>query len=361
MSKKNFKWYYEKDYKWNKILYKKGIRGVYQGENINSNEGVISKLIKIDKENKKPKFEDLLKEVYFLAAFKKNDYFNEIIDVFLSQNDENVNIVLKDEGVNLKDLIEYNDFNYESRYPHVSRWIIFRVTCGLYDLHKLGLSHNDIKLSNITLSNHGTSKICDFGSIDKIEKGSNVGTSGYYSPKNLLGKRKSKEDDMWAIGVVFLELLKRKPNMFSYSKNYQSTTINAQHECELKDILKYNYNIYINGQIQENDNPIALNGIIQFINNNDYNAFKVELKDELLQGINNDDKIIIKRLLEFDPEKRMTSEELIKHEIFKNYKYEKKPINYKIEDYYNFLENVNDFNIFKRNLELIREKHIGQL
>ena len=89
MSRKNFKWYYKKDYKWNKILYKKGIRGVYQGENNNSNEGVISKLIKIDKENNKPKFEDLLKEVYFLAAFKKNDYFNEIIDVFLSQNDEN--------------------------------------------------------------------------------------------------------------------------------------------------------------------------------------------------------------------------------------------------------------------------------
>lgn len=358
MSRKNFKWYYEKDYKWNKILYKKGIRGVYQGENNNSNEGVISKLIKIDKENNKPKFEDLLKEVYFLAAFKKNDYFNEIIDVFLSQNDENVNIVLKDEGINLKDLIEYNDFDYESRYPHVSRWIIFRVTCGLYDLHKLGLSHNDIKLSNITLSNYGTSKICDFGSIDKIEKGSNVGTSGYYSPQNLLGKGKSKEDDMWAIGVVFLELLKRKPKMFSYSKNYQSTTINAQHECELKDILRYNYNIYINGQKKENDTPITLNTIIQFIKNNNYNAFKVELKDELLQGINDNDKIIIKRLLEFDPEKRMTSEELIKHELFKNYKYEKKPINYKEGDYNNYLENVNDFNIFKRNLELIREKLI---
>ena len=32
-------------------------------EQNNSNEGVISKLIKIDKENNKPKFEDLLKEV----------------------------------------------------------------------------------------------------------------------------------------------------------------------------------------------------------------------------------------------------------------------------------------------------------
>ena len=358
MSRKNFKWYYEKDYKWNKILYKKGIRGVYQGENNNSNEGVISKLIKIDKENNKPKFEDLLKEVYFLAAFKKNDYFNEIIDVFLSQNDKNVNIVLKDEGFDLKDLIECNNFDYESRYPHISSWIIFRVACGLYDLHKLGLSHNDIKLSNITLNDYGTSKICDFGSIDKIEKGSNVGTSGYYSPQNLLGKGKSKEDDMWAIGVVFLELLKRKPKMFSYSKNYQSTTINAQHECELKDILRYNYNIYINGQKKENDTPITLNTIIQFIKNNNYNEFKVELKDELLQGINDNDKIIIKRLLEFDPEKRMTSEELIKHELFKNYKYEKKPINYKEGDYNNYLENVNDFNIFKRNLELIREKLI---
>ena len=362
MSKKNFNWYYKDEYKWNKIDNKKGKRSVYLGDQNNFEKKVVVKLIKIINNNRNNNinnnFLEILKEIYFLACFKTDEYFVDIIDVFLSENGQDVSIVLKDDGVNLLDLIKYSKDDYEEKYPNFTRWILFRVACGLFELHSLNLSYNDIKLSNIIINETGHAKLCDLGSVDKIEKVSNVGTSGYYSPQNLLGKKKTKEDDMWAIGVVFLELLKKKVGLFSYGKNYETNDLNERNKMELIDILKKNYNIMINGRIENNENPINLNKIIDFIKHNDYDAFKVELKDEVLEGINDDNKKIIKQLLEFDPTKRMTIGELINQNIFRHYEYKKQIINYRRDDYDNYLENINNYETFKRYLELIREKLI---
>ena len=364
MSIKNFKWYYDDNYVWNKVVYnRKEKRSVYSGGQNIENNSVIIKLININNNNNNNphKFQNILKEIYFLACCKNDNYFNEIIDVFLSENDIDVNIVLKHEGVNLKSLIEYTDYNYEESFPNFSRWAIFRVACGLYELHELGLAHNDIKPANIIVNEHGATKICDLGSTDKIIKSSNSGTSGYYSPRNLLGLGKSKEDDMWALGVVFLELLKKKNKIFSFANFYYEKTynINDRLEFEFLDILKNYFNIKINGKDMDFSQPIDFNKIKNFIYDNDYDEFTAELKEQVLFGINEDNKLIIKKLLEFDPMKRMTAKELINQNIFKNYKYEKQTILYKENDYSEYLENVNDLDKFKKNLELIREKFIG--
>ena len=70
--------------------------------------------------------------------------------------------------------------------------------------------HRDLKPANILL-NDGECKIADFGFCtfaDSVEKsGYNVGTPLYMSPEALKANIYSFKSDVWAIGIIFYEML----------------------------------------------------------------------------------------------------------------------------------------------------------
>ena len=288
----HFKWYYKDYFKKNSAYFSGNIqeRQTFLRATQDLNHFVIVKKIKIrinDNDNTN-NFKKILREIYFLACCKKNRYFAQIIDVFLSEEGNHVFIILKEEGADLKDFIEYEPF-YKQNILGVSRSIIFDVVSGLKILHKNGLSHNDIKPSNIVVSDSLKAKICDMGSTNKDSKMLYSGTKGYYSPQALLGKPRTKEDDMWSIGVVYLELLGK---FIIKSEDYIEN---------LKNLLK-DYNITLKDK--KNDVDIY-DQVINYIKNNDYNSFEYELKSVLFININNEDKELIQKLLEIDPRKRL--------------------------------------------------------
>jgi serine/threonine protein kinase len=315
------------------------------------NDLVIVKKIRIRDNNNMNNFKNILREVYFLACSKKNLYFVEIIDVFLSEDNDHVFIILKAEGADLKDHID-NEFDYNKNIPGFARSIIFQVVSGLKILHEKNLSHNDIKPSNIVVSNSAKVKICDMGSTEKVYEISNGGTNGYLSPQALLGQLRTKEDDMWSVGVVFLELLKKKAGVFVIKNKGQQEI--------LKDLLQNYYIIRLNVAQRNTD---INDDVIEYINIGNYASFEYELKldSDLFSNINDEDKELIKKLLEINPIRRLKADELLNLPMFSSLDFIDSQLNYSNTDYDRYLDGIiPDRNIFLQYLEEIREKINGK-
>jgi len=132
------------------------------------------------------------------------------------------------EGPTLADRIAQGPFALEEALP-----IARQIAGALEAAHDQGIIHRDLKPANIKLRPDGTVKVLDFGlakALDPIGSATNVsqsptitspammtragiilGTAAYMSPEQAAGKTADKRSDLWAFGVVLLEMLTAQP------------------------------------------------------------------------------------------------------------------------------------------------------
>ena len=90
--------------------------------------------------------------------------------------------------------------------------LVTQIADALAEVHALGIVHRDLKPSNIVLSPRGP-KILDFGlagvkgTMKLTTPGSALGTPLYMSPEQIRGLPADNRADLWALGVLFYELL----------------------------------------------------------------------------------------------------------------------------------------------------------
>ena len=95
-----------------------------------------------------------------------------------------------------------------------ARKVMMQAASGLQSAHEQGLIHRDIKPGNLMLTQKGSVKVTDFG-IALAEgtgerltgTGGIIGTPGYLSPEACLGEPLDARTDIFALGVVFYEML----------------------------------------------------------------------------------------------------------------------------------------------------------
>jgi len=91
---------------------------------------------------------------------------------------------------------------------------IRQVCFALYAAHSVGVIHRDLKPQNIMRDLQGRTLVMDFGlarSVDSSDgmtnTGALVGTMEYMSPEQAIGKELDQRSDIFALGLVFFELL----------------------------------------------------------------------------------------------------------------------------------------------------------
>lgn len=93
--------------------------------------------------------------------------------------------------------------------------IIRQLAEAMQQAHDIGLTHGDLKPSNIMLEPAGVIRILDFGLASKADAQATTsmlqqdpqGTIAYMAPERLLGAPLAPSIDVYALGVIFYELL----------------------------------------------------------------------------------------------------------------------------------------------------------
>lgn len=90
--------------------------------------------------------------------------------------------------------------------------IALQIANGLAAAHARQIVHRDIKPSNVMLTPAGVVKIVDFGlahvvSAQTVSETGITGTISYMSPEQTLGRVVDQRSDIWALGLVFAEML----------------------------------------------------------------------------------------------------------------------------------------------------------
>src|SRR5262245_1854294 len=93
--------------------------------------------------------------------------------------------------------------------------IALKLCAGLAAAHSKGMLHRDLKPANIMIDSFGEVRIMDFGlaAISEELRATQVpeGTPYYMAPEQFAGEKASVQSDMYALGLVFYEMLTGKP------------------------------------------------------------------------------------------------------------------------------------------------------
>jgi serine/threonine-protein kinase len=91
--------------------------------------------------------------------------------------------------------------------------IAIQIAAGLAAAHARNIVHRDIKPSNIIVTNEQVVKIVDFGlariaaSISATQSITTTGTLPYMAPEQILGEPIDQRSDVWALGVILVQML----------------------------------------------------------------------------------------------------------------------------------------------------------
>lgn len=119
------------------------------------------------------------------------------------------------DGGTLRDILT----KYKRLAIEQARAIIIQLCRGLQVAHKAGVLHRDIKPGNIFITKQKKIKLGDFGiahlaNLDQnafTQLSSQIGTLPYMAPEQVQGENLSIASDIYAVGIVFYEMLTGSP------------------------------------------------------------------------------------------------------------------------------------------------------
>eukprot|EP01006_Ploeotia_vitrea_P009463 TRINITY_DN22139_c0_g1_i1.p1 TRINITY_DN22139_c0_g1~~TRINITY_DN22139_c0_g1_i1.p1 ORF type:complete len:481 (+),score=45.64 TRINITY_DN22139_c0_g1_i1:92-1534(+) len=196
--------------------------------------------------------------------------------------------------------------------------LFYQMLLGIYHMHTSEVMHRDLKPANVLLDSQCNVRLCDFGLSRKMgdRLSDYVVTRWYRAPELVAGLSYSYPVDIWSIGVMLAELIMRKP-LFPITS--------ARDGCgRLSGHLRGKQMLQI---LQKIGTPTAED--VEAVTAPNVRAFlgKTNLPDTLLQVIDdnakvpvtNDLKAIIREMLQFNPKKRPTAENLLKRPYFEEH------------------------------------------
>ena len=192
------------------LLGQGGMGAVYKARDLEVNQFVALKVIRPDLSSS-PAIIERFKQELILA---RQVTHRNVIRIFDMTEADGVKFITMEfvEGADLRTLI--NEKTKVS--PEESVEIMRQVSHALEAAHSVGVIHRDLKPQNIMRDKTGRVLVMDFGLARTFEgagmtqSGAMVGTMEYMSPEQALGKNLDQRSDLFAIGLIFYELLTGK-------------------------------------------------------------------------------------------------------------------------------------------------------
>ena len=140
----------------------------------------------------------------------------------LLKDEDRIVIIMELADNSLKNIISHLD---EATALHY----FLNICKGMQYLHQHKLIHRDIKPDNILIKD-GVAKLSDFGLIKRTEssrlsltdKANLFGTWSYLAPEVLNGKKYNEKCDIWALGIIFHQMLAKGNHLFQ-GENQEKT------------------------------------------------------------------------------------------------------------------------------------------
>jgi mitogen-activated protein kinase 15 len=185
------------------------------------------------------------------------------------------------------------------------QYIIYQVLKCLKYMHSAQILHRDLKPSNLLLNSECHVKVADFGlarSLDTKDPDTiplltdYVATRWYRAPEILLGSNKyTKGVDMWSMGCILAELLLGKPVFPGTSTLNQLDRVMELIGRPTQD------------DIEAIDCPLA-NTMLESLP-----PTKPKRLRDMFPTASDDALDLLKNLMQFNPSKRLTAEQALKH------------------------------------------------
>ena len=243
-------------------------------------------------------------EEKFNIKMKKIQYETELMKRFNHKNITKILEVFHDEEYMLI-IMEYingeNLFSFVKKRRKLSeklaKFLFRQIILGIEHIHSKNVVHRDIKLENIMIDFNNTIKICDFG-IGKVLKSEDellydkCGTPMYMAPEIILSNEndgyKGFPVDIWSSGITLYIMLSGTLPFNLKSKN------NKKENISFNGNKRYN-NTYLQNQI-------------------------ISVKPREIENISEEAKDLLKGILNKNPEKRLTCNQILNHPWLKNAK-----------------------------------------
>ncbi|KAL4465901.1 hypothetical protein ABPG74_004138 [Tetrahymena malaccensis] len=253
---------------------------------------------------------DNIREIRFMQQFNHPNIV-KIVDVFILQNEVNQNekssnlMIVMPLCVPIHKLLEQK--RIDSFKEDDFKCMFKQILQGVQYLHENYILHRDIKWENllidkdrrIVITDFGLSR--EFGSTERIFT-ANTFTPNYRPPEIILGSVKyGPKSDMWAIGVVFIEILmKFEKFLFPITSDNKAEILNCIFALRGTPDQE-TWKDYDTLPLKISFNPIQ----------------PKKLKNlDVLQGYSNGLVDILERLLQLNPNKRPSAAELLQSEYF---------------------------------------------
>jgi len=158
-----------------------------------------------------PRFRELFSREARLAASLSHPNLLQVFD-FGREGDAHFLAMEYIEGWNLAQAAEQARQLRLPIPPGIWRHWVDGIGSGLAYLHEKGVVHRDVSPGNILVARNGAVKITDFG-ISRVvgdgreDEGTRAGKSGYLAPERIRGEGATFSSDLFAAGVISVELL----------------------------------------------------------------------------------------------------------------------------------------------------------
>jgi len=273
---------------------------VFRAEDKETGEIVALKKLKMDREKEGFPITSL-REIKILLTFKHPNIV-DVKEVVVGNNLNSIFIVMEFVDHDIKSLMEEMTKPF---LPSEVKCLMHQLLSAIAHLHDNWVLHRDLKTSNLLYNNKGMLKVADFGLAR--EYGSplkpytlNVVTLWYRAPELLLGaKEYTTAIDMWSVGCIFAELISKQPLL-------QGKTEIDQIDKIFKLLGTANEKIWPGYSQLPNARKMTFAS-------QPYNNLRQRFPPNLLTEAGFD---LLNKFLTYDPAKRITAAEALKHPYF---------------------------------------------